>query len=115
MECVPANKEFLHLVADGHKKQYKALITTASKSQLDIICGVIKNIIKGKINVKEDILKAASGFKGVLEKIAKRCFKPSRRKLLLKYAKIIRKMVAAALPLILAACSSFGAQALSSQ
>jgi hypothetical protein len=105
MECVPANKDFLQLVSRAHKKQYQSLISTATKSQLDIICGVIKNIIKGRIEVKEEILTAASGFKTVLEKIAKRCFKPKRRKLLLKYAKIIKKMLLAALPIVLAACS----------
>jgi hypothetical protein len=112
MECVPENKEFLHLVSTGRTSQYQSLIATASRAQLDVICGVIKNVIKGRIYVKEEILKAASAFKGVLEKIAQRCFKPSRKKLLLKYGKIIKRVLAAALPIILAACS-FTAQAIS--
>ena len=112
MECVPENKEFLHLVSTAHKKQYQSLIATATRTQLDVICGVLKNIIKGRIHVKEEILKAASAFKGVLEKIVKRCFKPSRKKLLLKYAIIIKRLLAAALPIVLAACS-FTAQAVS--
>jgi hypothetical protein len=106
MECVPENKEFLHLLANTHKGQYRKLISTATRSQLDVICGVIKNVIKGRLSISQDILKAASAFKKVLEKIALKCFKASRRKLLIKYGKIITKIIAAALPIILSICSS---------
>jgi hypothetical protein len=106
MECIPENKQFLHLLANTHRTQYRHLITTATTKQLDVICGVIKNVIKGRINVTKDILTSASPFKKVLEKITERCFKTERRKLLLKYAKIIARIISAALPLILAACGS---------
>jgi hypothetical protein len=112
MECIQENKEFLHLVANTHKRQYRTLIATATRAQLDLICGVIKNVIKGRINISQDILKGASAFKKVLEKIAQKCFKPSRRKLLMKYGRIIAKIIAAALPVILAICSSTGGGAL---
>jgi hypothetical protein len=112
MECVPENKTFLQLLTSTHKGQYLNLIKTATRSQLDAICGVIKNVIKGRIDVQKDILNAASSFKKVLERIAAKCFKPSRKKLLLKYSKIIVRILSAALPIVLAACS-FTAQAIS--
>jgi hypothetical protein len=108
MECIPQNKEFLHLLANTHKGQYRKLIATATLAQLDVICGVIKNVIKGRISISQDILKAASSFKKILEKIAHKCFKPSRRKLLMKYGRIITKIIAAALPIILTLCTASG-------
>ena len=112
MECVEENKTFLSLLTKTHKGQYRHLISSATKSQLDTICGVIKNVIKGRIEVPKEILNGASAFKKILEKIAKKCFKPSRRKLLLKYGQIITRIISAALPIIIAACS-FTLQAIS--
>jgi hypothetical protein len=105
MDCVEENKSFITLLTTAHKRQYRQLISTATKKQLDTICGVIKNVIKGRIDIPKDILNAASSFKKILEKIAKKCFKSSRRKLFLKYGHIITRILSAALPVIIEACN----------
>lgn len=101
MKRIKDNEVFLKATTVAHVEQGKALIRTAKKGQLDSVCEVLLNIVKGAIPLKEELVKKAGRFKNILRKIVTKCFNnKSRRELMIKYFKIVQKLLFAALPLI---------------
>ena len=101
MKRVKDNEVFLRAATIAHPEQCKALLKTAKQSQLDAICEILLNIVRGIIPLKEELFKKASRYRKVLRKIVTKCMqKAVRRELMIKYFGILQKLLAAALPLI---------------
>lgn len=101
MKRIKQNAVFLKATTIAHPQQGKALLQTAKQEQLDSICEIILNIVKGSIPLKEDIFQKASKFKKALRQIVTKCFnKKARKELMIKYFSIIQKLLSAALPVI---------------
>jgi len=74
---------------------------SAKPSQLDTLCEIILNILRGTLPLGDKDKKKASGHKGVLRKLGEKCLKKlPRKRLFIKYFTVIRKIIAAALPLL---------------
>jgi len=101
MEGLKRHETFLcTVVHTKFKRDVTALIKGAKPAELDIICEVILNILKGVVTLPDNFITKVKKYKTVLRKLAKRCLKKLlRRKLILKYFTIIRKVIAAALPI----------------
>lgn len=101
MKRIRDNEAFLKATTLAHVKQGKALLETAKKEQLDSICEILLNIVSGSIPLKDELVKKASRFKNVLRKIVTKCFNNKARKdLMIKYFKIVQKLLMAALPIV---------------
>lgn len=101
MKRVKDNADFLKATITAHPTQCKALIQTARTTQLDAICEILLNILKGVIPLKKDIYKKASRVKKVLRTLVSRCgSKKDRKELMIKYFGVLRKLLNAALPVI---------------
>ena len=95
------NKSFLEALSSLHPKQAKALLKTAKSKQLDAICEIILNVVKQVIQLPQKLVKKARRVKKVIRCLAKKTLsKKLRRNLMLKYIPIIRRILAAALPLV---------------
>jgi len=101
MKRIKENEAFLKATSVAHVEQGKALLQTAKKHQLDSICEVLLNIVKGAIPLKDEIVTKAARFKKVLRQIVTKCFNgKARKQLMVKYVKIVQKLLMAALPVI---------------
>lgn len=101
MERLQAHETFLcTLVNTKFKKDVKVLVKEATVSQLDIICEVLLNTLKGVLPLPKKFVTKAKKYKTVLRKLVKKCLKKTlRKKLLIKYFIIIRNIIAAVLPI----------------
>ena len=101
MKRVKENADFLKAATSAHTTQCKALIQTARKGQLDAICEILLNILRGVIPIKEQVYKQAARVKKVLRQIVLKCSnKKLRKELMCKYFGVIKKLLTAALPVI---------------
>ena len=102
MDNIRKNEAFLHTIASTKRKKTGTLLVKKAKpKQLDAVCEIILNILRGTVQLPDNEKKKASQHKGVLRKLAKRCLKKLPRKILfIKYFTIIRNIVSVALPLI---------------
>jgi hypothetical protein len=88
------------VVHTKRKAAVTELIKGAKAAELDSICEVILNILEGVVPLPEYFVKKAKKIKTVLRKLAKRCLKKLLRKqMLIKYFKVIREILAVALPI----------------
>jgi hypothetical protein len=99
MDNIRKNEEFLHTIASTkRKKDGTLLVKKAKPHQLDAVCEIILNILRGTVPLPPNEKKKASQHK---RKLAKRCLKKlPRKRLFIKYFTIIRKIVSVALPII---------------
>ena len=102
MDRVRKNSAFLVAIATARRdKNGKLLIRSAKPSQLDALCEVVVNILHGVIPISDIVKKTAAKHKNIIRKLAKKCLlKLARKKLFLKYFGLIRRLIAAALPVI---------------
>jgi hypothetical protein len=102
MERVKQNQAFLNAIATStRERDGRAIIRSAKPQQLDAVCEIIVNILHGVVEISGSLKKQAAKHKTVLRKLAKKCLrKIKRKKLFLKYFAIIRRLIAAALPVI---------------
>jgi hypothetical protein len=104
MEKIKENESFLCTVASTRfKRSGKVLIKGAKSRQLDALCEIILNVLKGTITLPTAFVKKFKKHKAILRKLAKKCLKKLfRKKLLIKYFTIVRHIIAAALPICVA-------------
>lgn len=102
MKRIKENSAFLKATVAAHPQQCKALILTAKQSQLDAICEILYNILRGVIKLKEALLKKASRYKRILRELVTKCGanKKYRREQMVKYYSILQKLIGAALPVL---------------
>lgn len=101
MKRIKENAVFLKAASTAHPQQGKALVQTAKQTQLDAICEILVNILRGTIRLKETIFKKASRYKRILRQLATKCFnKKLRKELMVKYFGILQKLLASALPVL---------------
>jgi len=101
MKRIKENADFLRATTLAHPEQCKALLKTAKPKQLDSICEILFNIVKGVIPLKEELFKKTSRYRNVLRKLVNKCLhKKVRRELMVKYFGILQKLLATALPII---------------
>ena len=101
MKRVKENADFFKAATSAHGSQCKALLQSARKSQLDAICEILLNILRGVIPLKEEVYKKAARVKNVLRKIVVKCSnKKLRKELMYIYFGVIKKLLTAALPII---------------
>ena len=107
MDKLQVHSSFLCKVASTKKKSAgQALIKKAKPKELDVICEIILNILSGTVPLAKDLLKRAKNYRTILRKLAKKCLKKVlRKKLFIKYYTIIRRILAAVLPI----CGLIGA------
>lgn len=101
MKSIKQNADFLKATTVAHPEQCKALLRTAKQKQLDSICEILLNIVRGIIPLKDELFKKTSRYKSVLRKLVNKCLhKTLRRELMVKYFGILQKLLGAALPVI---------------
>ena len=101
MKRVKENSEFLKATTTAHAEQCKALLQSARNTQLDSICEILLNIVRGVIPIKDEVFKKAKRVKNVLRQLVLKCGnKKLRKELMVKYFGILQKLLSAALPVI---------------
>lgn len=102
MKRIKENSTFLKATTSAHPEQCKALLQTAKQAQLDAICEIILNIVRGTITLKDEVFVKAKRFKKVLRQLVTKCGSKnkSRKELMVKYFRIIQTLLAAALPVL---------------
>lgn len=102
MDNIKSNEAFIQTVAvTSREKAGQVLLKSATPKQLDALCEIILNVLRGTVPLAPCDKKKASQHKTVLRKLAKRCLKKlPRKKLFIKYFKVIRSIIIAALPVI---------------
>jgi hypothetical protein len=102
MDRVKQNQSFLNAIATTKRaKDGRALMRSAKPTQLDAVCEIIVNILHGVVPISDGLKKKTARHKTVIRKLAKKCLKKLKRKeLFVKYFAIIKRLIAAALPLI---------------
>ena len=101
MEHIADNETFLKATTVAHPKQGKALLATEKQSQLDSLCEILLKIVEGVIHLPSDLIKQASRHKNTIQKIVTKYFnRKDRRELMVKYFRIVQKLLIAALPVI---------------
>ena len=101
MKRIKENADFIKATTVAHPQQCKALLETAKHTQLDAICEILLNIVNGVVPLKQAVYDKAERYKKVLREIVTKCSsKAVRRELMLKYFRILQKLLAAALPVI---------------
>lgn len=100
MERVQENEGYLRLIAKTTLKRGRRLITEATAAQLDSICEVILNVIKGTLSVPNTLIQKAKKYQKSIRQLASRYLGPRvRKRLMLRYLPIIKKILAVAVPL----------------
>jgi hypothetical protein len=101
MDKLKTHEAFLcKLVSTRAKNTRTLLIKGAKPQQLDAICEIILNTIKGVIPIEPKLHTKFKKYKLVLRKLVKKCLKKTlRKKLILKYFKLISDLIAAVLPI----------------
>lgn len=101
MKRIKENATFLKATTVAHAKQGKALLETAKKTQLDSICEILLNIVRGSIPLKQELVEKAGRFKKGLRQIIAKCVSnKGRKELMIKYFNIVQKLLTAALPVL---------------
>ena len=101
MKRIKENSDFLKATTSAHPEQCKALLNSAKPSQLDAICEILLNIVRGVIPIKEEIFKKATRYQRVLRQLITKCAKKKGRKeLMVKYFGTRQKLLSAALPVL---------------
>lgn len=101
MKRIKENADFLKAATTAHPSQCKALIQSARPHQLDAICEIVLNIIRGVIPLREEVYKRAAKVKKVLRQLVVKCTnKKDRKELMLKYFGVLQKLLKSALPII---------------
>jgi hypothetical protein len=102
MDNVKDHSSFLHsLASTSSTKGSREIIKNAKPKQLDAICEILLNIVRGTVDVTDRLKRQAKKYKVVLRKLVKRCLKKTlRKKLFLKYMAIVKRLIVAALPVI---------------
>lgn len=101
MKRIKENSAFLKATTVAHPEQCKALLHTAKQGQLDAICEILLNIVRGVIPLKDLVFQKASRYKKVLRQLVTKCTnKKLRKELMVKYFGILQKLLAAALPVL---------------
>jgi hypothetical protein len=102
MESVKTHKVFLQrLATPASSKTGKDIIQRAKPKELDAVCEILLNILRGTFDIADKLKKKAVKYKTVLRKLAKRCLKRTLRKeLFIKYFTIVKRLIVAALPII---------------
>ena len=101
MKRIKENAIFLKATTSAHPEQCKALLQTAKQTQLDSICEIILNIVRGTITLKDEVFVKAQRYQKVLRQLVTKCgSKKTRKELMVKYCKIIQKLLTAALPVL---------------
>lgn len=102
MERVRTHGAFIQEVATTkHLKTGQKLLKEAKPAQLDALCEIILNILRGNIPLEKRARNKAGKHKTVLRKLAKKCLKKViRKKLFIKYFTIIKKVISTVLPFI---------------
>ena len=99
MERVRDHEAFLQSIAKKDIKQGKKLISTAKPGQLDAICEVILNVIRGTVSIPAHIIKTAKKVHKVIRQLMRRYLgRATRRRLMVRYLPIVKKILKAALP-----------------
>ena len=76
------------------------MIKTASPEQMDIICEVLLNVIKGTVTIPSSLVQKAKKFTNAIRQLTRRYLsKPARKRLMLKYMPIIKTLLSTAVPL----------------
>ena len=97
MKRIKDNSVFLKATTTSHPEQCKALLQSAKQSQLDSICEIILNIVRGTITLKDELFAKAKRYRKVLRELITKC---GNKKTMVKCWKIIQKLIATALPVI---------------
>ena len=102
MDNIKTHAAFLRSIATTKQSNKgKDIIKSAKPKQLDVLCEILLNILRGTIELTDGLKKKAAYYKTVLRRIVKRCLKKVlRKKLFIKYFNIIKRLIAAALPVI---------------
>jgi hypothetical protein len=102
MQRIREHEAFLQKLATTRREKVgKDIIKSANPRQLDSRCEIILNVLRGNIPLGKAIFKKAQSHKNVLRKLAKKCLKKLiRKKLFIKYFTVIKKILAAVLPII---------------
>ena len=102
MDRIRIHETFLQTVATTRRETVgKILLKEAKPQQLDAICEIILNLLKGNIPLEQSVYKKTAEHKNILRKLAKKCLKKViRKKLFIKYFKVIKKLLAVILPSI---------------
>ena len=102
MDNIREHESFLQtIIATKRKKAATLLVKKAKPKQLDAVCEIILNILRGTVPLTDNDKKKAAKHKSVLRKLAKRCLKKlPRKRIFIKYFTIIRQILSVALPLI---------------
>jgi len=102
MDNVKDHSIFLHnFTSTTSSKTCREIIKSAKPKQLDAICEILLNILRGTVDVADKLKHHAKKYKTVLRKLVKRCLKKTlRKKLFLKYLTIVKRLIVAALPII---------------
>ena len=102
MERVRVHQSFLKTVALTKREEVgKELMKAAKPGDLDAVCEIILNVLRGNVPLTKAVLNKASQHKNILRKLAKKCLKKViRKKLFIKYFTVIKKLLAAVLPIV---------------
>ena len=83
------------------RKDKIALINQAKPKQLDALCEIILNVLRGTVPLTPAAKKKASKHKTVLRKLAKRCLKKlPRKRMFVKYFTVVKHILTTVLPFI---------------
>lgn len=101
MKRIEENASFIKATSVAHPDQCKALLRTAKKNQLDAICEILLNVVRGTVTLSDTVFTRAKRYKKVLRQLVAKCSnKSTRKELMIKYFRIIQTLLAATLPLI---------------
>lgn len=82
MGSVETNKDFLRFLISSSKKSRSKLISAASKKEINSICEIILNILKGNIPLSDDLKSSLSRRKKKLRQLVKRVKLSTKKKIL---------------------------------
>jgi hypothetical protein len=102
MDRIRAEETFLRSVVNAKRKKAKIkLIENAEPAQLDALCEIILNVLRGTVPLTAREKNKASKHKTVFRKLAKRCLKKlPRKRLFIKYFTAVRQVITTVLPII---------------
>ena len=102
MKRIKENSAFLQATTVAHAEQCKALLQTAKPSQLDSICEILLNIVRGTINLPEEVFTKAKRYQTVIRQLISKCAsgRKKRKELMVKYYGILQKILTAVLPVL---------------
>ena len=85
MQHLEEHEHFLHLLANTHPKQRKALLTSASHQQLSILSEIIHNFLQGVIPADATDIERFSKSRNILRRLGQKN-KKARRVYAIKHA-----------------------------